>query len=634
MRRGSPPRRAPEFPDGLEWLNTDRSLNLEQLRGKIVVLDFWTYGCINSLHLLPDLRRLSAKYREDLVVVGVHSARFSAERDLRHLRAAILRHEIDHPVVNDRDMRIWRDYGVRAWPTTALLDPFGRIVDRRSGERVFDAYDPMIRRMILQYSPAGHIDHTPLEGGRERDRAVRGLLSFPAKLLADGASERLFISDTNHNRIVICTLDGEVLDVAGSGVMGLADGSFDAASFHHPHGMALDGSVLYVADTENHCIRRLDIARREVLTIAGTGEQAPIFAEDGRGTRDPMNSPWDLELVGDWLYIAMAGPHQIWRLRTRSAEFEAYIGGGREDLVDGRRLEASLAQPSALVSDGSRLHFADSQSSAIRWAYLPPNSFVGTTIGAGLFEYGDRDGGPSDALLQHPRGLAYCAGDLLVADTYNNRVKRLNPRTNRIETILGTGEPGLRDGEAAQFHEPGGIDACADRIFIADTNNHAIRVTGLSGGPVTTLRLHPASRLEPLPTASSPLPPRELREQTTGVGEVSVVISVDPGPDHVLDTEAPVSAHLTIDADALRIEGVEADLALTGADLPLSLTVHATEGATTVHLRLRFHYHSADVAGAAYFEDIELGVPVRVEAGASEETIRLHYSLPERLTGG
>ena len=632
MRRGRPPKQAPEFPQGLDWLNTECSLSLERLRNKIVLLDFWTYGCINSMHLLPDLKRLRVEHADDLVVIGVHSPRFSAEREVTNLRAAVLRHEIDHPVVNDRDMTIWQSFGARAWPTTVLIDPFGRIVDKRSGERVFDVYDAMIRHMIAQYAPSGHIDHTPLKDAIERERAVHGLLSFPAKVLADEASGRLFIADTNHNRIVICSVEGEVLDVAGSGSSGLSDGSFEAATFNQPHGMTLDDRVLYVADTGNHCVRRLDLTGREVVTVAGTGEMAPIFAEGGKGTRDPLNSPWDLRMIGDWLYIAMAGPHQIWRMRVHSGQFEVFIGGGREDLVDGKRMEASLAQPSSLTSDAQRLFFADSQASAIRWSYLPPSSFVGTCIGAGLFEYGDRDGAASAALLQHPRSVAYCAGDLFIADTYNNKIKRLNHRKGRIETLLGTGEPGLSDGDPGQFHEPGGLDCYGDRLFIADTNNHALRVAHLHGGPVTTLSLHPLSRLEPPLSEPCPLRPRQLPEARIG-GEGELLVEVDPGPNHALTESEAVSVRVTTRGGGIRLaDGSEAaDLQQTA--LPIRVPVIASEGTATIDLRLRFHYHPTGIPGASCFEDIELSVAVTVDPASTDRSTRVCYRLRDRLAG-
>jgi len=488
---------APEFPPGAQWLNTHRPLTIQQLQGKVVLLDFWTYCCINCMHVLPDLKRLAHKYPDELVVIGVHSAKFEAERDVGNIRSAILRYEIEHPVVNDRDMRIWDEYAVRSWPTAVLIDAEGKIVARRSGEGVFDAFDRVIAEVIDDAGRAGLLNREPLELRRERDVAVTGVLSFPGKVLADEESGRLFIADSNHNRVVVTTLDGEVVDVAGGGAIGFDDGGFDEATLNHPQGMALDGQALYVADTENHAIRRLDLRARTVATVAGTGRRALIIGPAGLGTTVDLSSPWDLAIESNSLFIAMAGSHQIWRIDLHTWALELYAGSGAEGLVDGPLRQAALAQPSGLTSDGVRLFFADSESSSIRYADLPPAAHVRTVVGTGLFDFGDSDGLGADARLQHPLAVVHHAGDLYVAATYNNRIKRVNPRTQRVETLLGTGEPGRRDGDLAQFDEPGGIGYADGRLFIADTNNHAIRVAPAEGGPVETLQLHPLDRLRP-----------------------------------------------------------------------------------------------------------------------------------------
>lgn len=179
----------------------------------------------------------------------------------------------------------------------------------------------------------------------EKDRSLNDALSFPGKVEADEASNRLLIADSNHNRIVMADLAGQVLDVAGSGDIGLADGDFATASFNHPQGMVLDGDILYVADTENHLLRKLDLNARTVVTIAGTGEQAREDNIPGTGTQVALNSPWDLYLLGNELFIAMAGPHQIWVMHLDTSYLEPYAGSAREDIIDESRLQAAMAQP-------------------------------------------------------------------------------------------------------------------------------------------------------------------------------------------------------------------------------------------------------------------------------------------------
>ncbi|HXG65758.1 MAG TPA: thioredoxin-like domain-containing protein, partial [Blastocatellia bacterium] len=451
---------APEFPEGLQWLNTDRPLSIRELRGKVVLLDFWTYCCINCIHVIPDLKKLEQKYANELVVIGVHSAKFTTERDTDNIRQAILRYEIEHPVVNDAAMEVWQLYGARAWPTLMLIDPAGKVVGYHSGEGVYEIFDEIIGNVIKKFDEKKLIDRRPLNLKLERHRAPASMLAFPGKVLADEKSRQLFISDSNHNRIVVAALDDySIKEVIGSGAIGLDDGNFESATFNHPQGMAFDGKILYVADTENHAIRAVDFEKRTVTTIAGTGAQAREYPpRGGKGREAALNSPWDLVLHDGRLYIAMAGPHQLWQMNPQTGVIAPYAGSGRENITDGPLIYAALAQPSGITTDGQKLYFADSEVSAIRSADLDPAGEVQTIVGQGLFEFGDRDGRGSQARLQHPLGVVYHEGVLYVADTYNNKIKRVSPKDKSSETFLGTGKEGLTDGKDATFDEPNGVN--------------------------------------------------------------------------------------------------------------------------------------------------------------------------------
>jgi sugar lactone lactonase YvrE len=277
--------------------------------------------------------------------------------------------------------------------------------------------------------------------------------------------------------------------VIGRGTAGFTDGDFFSAEFNHPQGMALDGEVLYVADTENHAVRKVDLARQTVETLAGTGKQARAFNVAGRGKAAALNSPWDLVFHQGVLYVAMAGFHQLWALDPRTGEARPYVGSGREGRVDGLLRSAALAQPSGIATDGRKLYFADSEASAIRTADLNSQGHVETLVGLGLFEFGDRDGTGEKVRLQHPLGVACHDGVLYVADTYNNKIKRLDPTTGTCSTFLGQGSAGYRDGSDPLFHEPGGLSVAGGQLYIADTNNHALRVADLTTREVTTLTL-------------------------------------------------------------------------------------------------------------------------------------------------
>ncbi len=367
---------APSLDGGEAWLNTSGEITMKDLRGKVVLLDFWTYCCINCIHVLPDLKYLEKKYDKELVVIGVHSAKFENEKDTEAIRRAIVRYEIEHPVINDSDMLVWRKFGARSWPTVVLLDPEGNYCGFLSGEGNREILDEIIGKVVKYHKAKGTLDETPVNFALERDRVKSGPLKFPGKIHADEAGNRLFISDSNHNRIVVTSLDGKLLDVIGSGRIGAKDGSYAEAEFDHPQGMTLVGETLYVADTENHLLRTVDLKAKTVKTLAGTGEQDRRRTPGGELLTTPLNSPWDLEVVGETLYIAMAGPHQLWSHELGSTRLQTYAGSGREDIRDGSLEGSALAQPSGISSDGMGLYVSDISGSAIRSVPIYPNAAV------------------------------------------------------------------------------------------------------------------------------------------------------------------------------------------------------------------------------------------------------------------
>jgi thiol-disulfide isomerase/thioredoxin len=480
---------APELAGAIDWLNVPAPLTLARLRRKVVLLDFWTYGCINCMHILPDLRRLEEKYRDELVVVAIHSAKFANERKSENIRRILVRYDIDHPVANDANFVIWKAYGARAWPTQVLIDPEGYVVGTASGEGSGEAFDRAIAAVIQVFDERGLIDRRPIARSPERDRLQTSTLAFPGRVLADASSGRLFVADSNHHRVLVAGLDGRVTDVIGDGRAAFADGAFDAASFYRPQGLALDGDVLYIADTENHAVRAASLSSRVVTTLAGTGRQAAWGASGGAARDTALSSPWDVHVTGRLLMIAMAGSHQIWLIDLDRRLALPYAGSGREARLDGGVDDAAFAQPSGLAAAGDTLFVADAESNIIRAIALPPRNEVRTIAGGDLFDFGDAAGRGDAVRLQHPLGVAIHGGRLFIADTYNHKIKTLDPQTGDVRTFAGTGEEGHADGPraAATFYEPGGLSATPDALFVADTNNHAIRRIDLATDRVETV---------------------------------------------------------------------------------------------------------------------------------------------------
>jgi thiol-disulfide isomerase/thioredoxin len=490
---------APELEGGVAYLNTAGPIRLKDLRGKIVVLDFWTLCCINCMHTLPDLAKLEKKYPNELVVIGIHSPKFENEHNTESIRKALLRYEVKHPVINDANMQIWKTFGVNTWPTLVLIDPEGNIAGHGSGEGLYDALDVAIAKLIKTHKANKTLNEKPLKFELAKETGESPLF-FPGKVLADGPSNRLFIADSTHHRIVITDLDGKKIAVAGTGEPGNKDGDFDKAQFHDPQGLAVKGDTLYVADRKNHTIRELDLKAKTVKTIAGTGKQAQ--ARDVTGPfparKIALNSPWDLLLAGNTLYVALAGHHQIWALDLRKDELTRYAGTGYEFLKDGPLLSAIFAQPSGLASDGKNLYVADSEVSAIRMMPLNGRGEVKTLIGEHLFAFGDITYNPALRLvvgaaemctyrLQHALGIVCVNGKIYVADTYNSKVKELDPETRRITTFVGGESEGWLSSPV--FQEPAGISYANGKLYLADTNAHRIRVVDMKTRAVSTLKL-------------------------------------------------------------------------------------------------------------------------------------------------
>ena len=610
---------APDFPEGMEWLNTDRPLSLRQLRGKVVLLDFWTYCCINCMHVIPDLKRLEKKYADELVVIGVHSAKFNGERETQNIRQAILRYEIEHPVINDYKMEVWQSYAVRSWPTLMLIDPAGKVLGYLSGEGIYEAFDKLIARVIEEFDAKKQIDRRPLALRLERSLTPTSMLAFPGKVLADEKSKQLFIADSNHNRIVVVSIgDSSVKEVIGTGEIGMNDAGFEGSTFNHPQGMAFDGHVLYVADTENHAIRAVDFDKRTVATMAGTGTQSrKIDQLGGQGKQTPLNSPWDLVLNDGMLYIAMAGPHQLWRMNPKTGGVVPYAGTGREDRIDGPLDRAALAQPSGITTDGKKLYFADSEVSSIRSADLNPDGVVETIVGEGLFEFGDRDGKGSVVRLQHPLGVVYHDGAVYVADTYNNKIKVVSPKDKSSQTFLGSGEGGLRDGDRATFDEPGGLSVAHGKLYIADTNNHSIRVADLKSRRVETLQLKGLEKLRPRAKvqrfAGQTI---EVPEQSVEPGEASLTLQLQLPPGFKLNPQAP---------SAVTVEAGGGEQTFRNPKFPLTVPVKISEGDAVVKADFVLYYCETEKESLCYFKEARLSLAVKAMKGASNHGLSATY---------
>jgi sugar lactone lactonase YvrE len=620
---------APEFPDGLDWINSDGPVRIGDLAGKIVLLDFWTYGCINCIHVIPDLKRLEDEYPEELVVIGVHSAKFSNEGATENIRHVVMRYEVDHPVVNDNEFEIWEAWGAQAWPTLALIDPAGNVVGMHAGEGVYEVIQPVVEGLIVEF--ADDLDRAPFVTQPERAGAAKTVLSYPGKVTVGHGV--LYVSDTGHHRVVAADPNtGEIVAVYGNGRSGFEDGSPLEAQFDSPQGLAFEETtgILYVADTNNHAIRSIDVATGEVTTLSGTGR---LGWPPGAGllADAQLNSPWGLTLHDGDLWIAMAGFHQIWVADIDGGVINPAVGSSREGVANGELTVAELAQPSGLAFDGSgRLYFADSESSAIRWAdVFAADGQTGTIAGSdlNLFDFGDIDGTGTAARLQHPLGIVWdpLGERLLVADTYNSKLKTIDTATGLTTTFLGDSQ-GWADGSDALFYEPGGLALDGRTLYVADTNNHVIRAVDLETESVTTLVLHGIETFTPPPDDANyngtiiDLPPVEVAP-----GEGIVTLAIDLPEGYKVNEEAPSSVTIVV-SGGIASFGEGLDQSLTGAVLPVDLEAEFAEGSGRITADVILLYCRDDSEGLCIIEQVRFSQPVTVRSGA-DGTVELPHTV-------
>ena len=642
---------APSLDGGVEWVNVAGGIRLPQLRGKLVVLDFWTYCCINCLQTLPALKQLEEVYPNEVVVIGVHAPKFFGERDSDNVREAIARYEIEHPVINDALGVIARNYAVEGWPSIRIIDPQGNLIGSHYGEATFAVLDDFVKRAVAKYRREGTLDVRPLRFAT-REPAKPTPLRFPGKILADSERGLLFVADSGHHRIIATNVAGKLLATIGSGRAGKQDGSFAEASFSNPQGMALREGKLYVADTGNHMIRAIDLVNKRVKTIAGNGDQAPaaVIRSTARATGIRLASPWDLCLVDQDLYIAMAGVHQIWRMRLNEGRLHTLAGNGVEDIVDGPLLPrvvgevgfASFAQPSGLASDGQILFVADSEGSSVRAIPLVGKGGVVTVLGnarltpttARLFTFGDRVGPAATSLLQHPIGVAAADGELFIADTYNNKIKSVDLATLQVRVVAGD-QAGSSD-DPPRFNEPAGLAVAGDELYVADTNNHAIRVINRASGKVRTLSIAGLQPPAPLPREETiPLTvgdrvsfPARLIAPRDGLLPLAFKIQLPAGFAMTPDVEAVLRVTVREGDPLLGDEPFRRSLAIPpDGRFNVELPIAASQGEAKLDVSLAFYYCATDAKAICRQNFVTWTGPVRLTSAGRGEALELDHAV-------
>ncbi|MFJ8586363.1 NHL domain-containing thioredoxin family protein [Streptomyces sp. NPDC093595] len=582
--------RAPELIGKGGWLNTGgKDLTLADFRGRVLILDFWTFCCINCLHVLDELRELEEKHRDTVVIVGVHSPKFVHEADHQAVVDAVERYGVHHPVLDDPELATWKQYAVRAWPTLVVIDPEGYVVAQHAGEGHATAIATLVEELEAEHEAKGTLRRG--DGPYVPPEPVATHLRFPGKaLLLD--SGNLLVSDTTRHQLVELAADGEtVVRRYGSGERGLADGKADEARFNEPQGLALlPGGRVVVADTVNHALRALDLFTGEVSTLAGTGTQWWQGSPTSGPAREvALSSPWDVAWWQGEVWIAMAGVHQLWAYDPERDTVRVAAGTTNEGLVDGPAADAWFAQPSGLAAAGDRLWIADSETSAVRW--IDTAGTVHTAVGTGLFDFGHRDGEAGQALLQHPLGVtALPDGSVAVSDTYNHALRRYDPASGQVTTI------------ATDLREPSDAVLAGEDIVVVESARHRL----------TRLRLpEEAVQVEAVAHRTQ----REATEIAPGTLRLDVVFRAPTG--QKLDERYGPSTRLLVSSTPPELLAAGSG---TGTDLSRELTLgpDVTEG--VLHVSAMAASCDDDPANeypACHVHQQDWGVPVRITEGGA-----------------
>ncbi len=595
--------RAPELV-GRRWLNTGGvPLDLASLRGRVVVLDFWTFCCVNCLHVLDELRPVEARFRDELVIIGVHSPKFEHEGEPAAVEAAVERYAVHHPVLDDPELVTWTAYAARAWPTLVVIDPEGYVVASMSGEGHGPGLATLVDELVTEHRARGTLrsGDAPYVPPPPRTSA----LAFPGKVvgLPDGS---VIVSDTSHHQVVHLETDLETERRRWG----------SRESLNEPQGLLLlpvdvaaeVGYDLLVADSVNHQVKGISLTSTEIRVVAGTGRQLRERSGGGPALTQDLSTPWDLAWWRGRVVIAMAGTHQLWELRIEAdpdaSTIAVLAGTSQEGLRDGPAAEAWLAQPSglAVTADGERLWVADSETSALRSIANGSQGLELTTqVGTGLFDFGHRDGAAAHALLQHPLGVtALPDGSVAISDTYNGAIRRFDPATGQVSTLA----TGLAEPSAAVVLTDAGSSAHRHQVTLAVVESAAHRLIRVAL-PESAQRVDgPARRSQRPATEVAP-------------GTVALEIAFTPPSGQQLDDRWGDPTRLVVSATpaALLVEGGGSGPGLTRA---LRLAPGIPEGTLHVSVQAAACDEEAEHAACHLYQQ-DWGIPVSQVEGASSE---------------
>jgi thiol-disulfide isomerase/thioredoxin len=519
-----------------KWFNVSRPLEISDLKERIILLDFWTYDCVNCISAFTEIKKLENQFGSKLTVIGVHSGKFENQKDPAEIKKAILKFDIEHPIINDSDLKIWNQFKVKSWPTFILINPNGNIVKTYIGENELPKVKRDLKKLISKYK--FEVNREPMPTLLEKHDMIGNVLNFPTKLeyAADFLYKTrhlpvIFIANTGQHNIIISSLSGEIIAKVGSGKEGFQDGTFDVANFSFPQGLLYDSGKLYVADRGNHAIREINFKEGKVSTLIGSSQRGEVIESGGEfleAKNVNLSSPVDIEFFPNHenIVIANSGTNQILSYNLKKKTVSILAGNGSEGMDDGKYPENSLAQTADMSASNRKLYFVDSQSSSLR--VLDESGNVKTLIGKDLAKFGHENGEKSRALMQHPLGLMVDDTGAYISDSFNHVIRKYDFSSSQIRDFIGGRKHGNGVGTSAntQFNEPEGIIAVLDRFYVSDSNNNRILAIGRGSLNSELLDVMPPLRL-PKEGFLQYLPNLQKAEEIDVKSDAEVVIKID-----------------------------------------------------------------------------------------------------------
>jgi len=465
--------RAPELPGSIEWFNVDRPVRLADLHGMLVLLDFSLGDTACSRHSQHELNRLAGRFSDELVILCAHLPELPAAMRRSHVRSLISRQDVRFPVLHDPERVCRALFGIHDQPVRILIDRDGCIVGTSHG---IGKQSHLERVIAHQISLCGGWARRGPPFKVRLEPATRGTLHFPTRLIV--AHDRLYIADSGNNRILMTTKQGGILREYGGVAAGFVDGPAGSAAFDNPQGLCRVDEYVYVADTGNHAIRRINLRTDEVETLAGTGSDAGQDLSKLSMPRDcVLNTPCDVLFRRGQLFIAMTGLHQVWRLSMIDNVLSIFAGSGAAGSADGPSHLASFTQPVSLAWCDGRFYCVDAGSGTVRC--IDPVSGYVTTLQVGADRAGTGAAGMEQ--LQHPLDITSDERRkrLWIADTWNNTIRSVDIRVR----------PATRGVSGRRLDEPAGLAFDNNTLYIANTNAHEVLRVDTDSGRAEALNV-------------------------------------------------------------------------------------------------------------------------------------------------